>query len=251
MTFRLRPTVLLLAATALLAPVQADANHHAKPHKAPTTVKIVDFDGWHDAYQISNGIVDVVVVPSIGRIMSYSFIGHPETSPIWVNPDEMGKGAGDGWRNFGGDKVWPAPQGDWGKHMHQDRNWPPDPAIAPGSFTVTRIKNGVHLAGAPSKDFALTINRDIVVKPGDSEVFITDSFKRPATASGDTTNLPLGIWNVTQTKGDQMALLFFDPKSKTVPGGFVAINEGTPDPSFRGTNWEIGDRIIRVTTAGL
>ena len=244
MTFR-PITAALCAGVALLHPMSAQAKQHN------TTVELVNFDGWANAYKISNGIVDVVVVPSIGRIMSYSFTGHPETSPIWVNPDEMGKGAGDGWRNFGGDKIWPAPQGDWGKHMHQDRNWPPDPAIDPGAFTISRIDSGVRLTGSPSRAFAISINREIVLRPGTSQVSITDSFVRSADASGGADDLPLGIWSVTQTKGDETADLPFDPKSTAVAGGFVGIDEGTPNPSFRGTNWTIGAHDLWVNAKGL
>ena len=244
MTFRLRSIALALSAT-LLIPVPA----HARKHD--TTVELVNFDGWTNAYSISNGIVDVVVVPSIGRIMSYHFTGHPETSPIWVNPDEMGKPAGDSWVNFGGDKVWPAPQGEWGKHTGQGRNWPPDPAIDPGSFTISRIDDGVRLTGTPSKAFAISINREIVLKPGQSQVSVTDSFVRSADAAGGADALPLGIWNVTQTKGDEMADLPFDPKSTAVVGGFVAIEEGTPNPTFRGTNWTIGEHDLFVNANGL
>lgn len=235
--------ICLISLFAILTPAQA--------RRHDTTVELVDFDGWHDAYRISNGIVDVVVVPGVGRIMQYCFTGHPETSPIWVNPDVAGKPAVGGWQNYGGDKVWPAPQGDWGKHMHQDRNWPPDPAIDPGAFTISRIDSGVRLTGSPVVSFAMTISRDIVVEPGTSKVEITDTFAKSPDATGDADGFPIGIWNVTQTRGDETAYLPFDPNSQSVSGGFVAINEGTPDPTFRGVNWTIGKDELTITTKGL
>jgi hypothetical protein len=181
--------------------------------------------------------------------MQYCFTGHPETSPIWINPAEEGKPNDGTWRNYGGDKVWPAPQGDWGKYMHQNRNWPPDPAIDPGHFTLARIKDGVRLIGMPSAAFGIAITREIVLRPGSPRVQITDRFTRPRSAKPN--DLPIGIWAVTQTRGDETAYLPFDLKSKTVHGGFVAINEGTPDPKFRGVNWTIGDGVLIITTKGL
>lgn len=235
------------AFAALFCFLAAELPGYSNPH--PTTVEKIDFHGWHDSYRISNGIVDVVVVPSIGRIMQYCFTGHPETSPLWINPAEEGKAPDGAWRNYGGDKIWPAPQGDWGKYMHQDRNWPPDPAIDPGDFTLTRVKDGVRLTGTPSRAFGISIDRQIALSPGGTQLRITDTFIRPKTAMPN--DLPIALWEVTQTRGDETAYLPFDRNSKSVAGGFVAIDEGTPNPSFRGSNWTIGDGMMTITTQGL
>src|SRR5262245_9959440 len=72
------------------------------------TVKRIAFQGWEGAYQLSNGTVEVVFVPQIGRIMRYGFVGGPNA--LWVNPTLQGKTTDfsqpiKDWNNYGGDKV--------------------------------------------------------------------------------------------------------------------------------------------------
>ena len=81
-------------------------------------VEAFDFHGW-DGIRLSNGIVDAVCVPEIGgRLMQFKLGPHDY---LFRNPDLLGKRfsyaehAGDGqlidWKNYGGAKTWPAPQG--------------------------------------------------------------------------------------------------------------------------------------------
>src|SRR6185437_2390621 len=105
--------------------------------------------------------------------------------------------------------------------------------IDPGHYTLSRIEDGVRLTGTPSKAFGLRIMREITLSPGTSMVDVTDTFTRPKWAS--PTQRPIAIWSVTQTNGDQTVVLPFNPNSKLVSGGYVAIDEGTPKPGFHGT----------------
>ena len=65
---------------------------------------------------LKNDLIEVTVVPQIGgRIIQYKL---GEYGFFWVNPDLVnstppvsGLGSDDSWLNYGGDKLWPAPQG--------------------------------------------------------------------------------------------------------------------------------------------
>lgn len=64
---------------------------------------------------IGNGRVEAVVAPAIGHIVQFRLCGAPD-GPFWENPALEGINSlpdSEGWRNYGGDKCWPAPQGDW------------------------------------------------------------------------------------------------------------------------------------------
>ena len=83
--------------------------------------------GW-DALVMGNGLITVATMPSIGaRIMQYDLGDH---SSIFVNEDEVGKlyepRSNSPWHNYGGYKVWPAPQDRWG--------WPPPPILDFGKY---------------------------------------------------------------------------------------------------------------------
>ena len=112
-------------------------------------VGTVDFCGWR-GLRLANGLVQIVAVPDIGgRIMACDLLGQGEHAPhpfLFVDPDLAGKlftpeeNQGDGslaaWKNYGGDKTWPAPQG-W----DHDGQWhgPPDPVLDSGRHTLDRL----------------------------------------------------------------------------------------------------------------
>ena len=71
--------------------------------------------GW-TSIVMSNGLITVATMPEIGaRIMQYDLGSH---SSIFVNPSMVGKvgtpNQNGSWLNYGGYKVWPAPQDRWG-----------------------------------------------------------------------------------------------------------------------------------------
>jgi len=97
----------------------------------------VIYRGW-DAVCLSNQLVSLNIVPAIGgRVMQYA-IGDKEF--LWVNPTLAGKAPPPGgvepekaWLNYGGDKLWPPPQG-W----DNDEQWPgpPDAVLDGGPYQI-------------------------------------------------------------------------------------------------------------------
>jgi len=88
-----------------------------------------NYHGWTNSILVSNGRVEAVIVPAVGRVMQFRFAG-TEDGPFWENraldgkaPDPQSKE----WSNFGGDKAWPAPQADWSRIT--PRAWPPPVAF--------------------------------------------------------------------------------------------------------------------------
>jgi len=84
------------------------------------------YRGWR-AYVLENDLVKLHVVPDIGgRVIQYA-LGEKEF--LWINPALLsatspttGLDPNGGWLNYGGDKLWPAPQG-W----ENDEQWPGPP----------------------------------------------------------------------------------------------------------------------------
>src|SRR2546421_6348085 len=92
------------------------------------SVKRADYHGWPAAFIISNGQAAAVIVPAVGRVMQFHFLG--EDGPFWEDHALDGKlpdPKATNWNNFGGDKTWPAPQADWPTIAL--RGWPPPPAF--------------------------------------------------------------------------------------------------------------------------
>jgi hypothetical protein len=89
-------------------PLFARENGHRSCQIRRTT-----FQGWA-AEEISNDWLQLSIVKQLGgRLMQVSFAGHPY---LFVNPRYKGKyispaEANGEWINYGGDKLWPLPEG--------------------------------------------------------------------------------------------------------------------------------------------
>src|ERR1051325_2387595 len=92
-----------------------------------------EYRGWQ-SLALKNDLIEVQVVPDIGGRVLQLKLGDHEL--LWVNdklagkpPTATGLALDGGWLNYGGDKLWPAPQG-W----HNDQQWPgPPDAVLDGS----------------------------------------------------------------------------------------------------------------------
>lgn len=89
-------------------------------------IEKTDYRGWK-VYRLTNGLISLYVAPEIGGRAIQLALGDQEF--FFVNKDLAGKvlpesqnNPNAGWANYGGDKVWPAPEG-W----MNDNEWPSVP----------------------------------------------------------------------------------------------------------------------------
>jgi len=131
--------------------------------------------GWK-AHTLKNGLVRLHVVPEIGgRVIQYA-LGEKEF--FWVNPALLGKTSpatgldpqGE-WLNYGGDKLWPAPQG-W----DNDRQWPgPPDAVLDGQPYAVESGGDAMAVRVTSRDdprSGIRFSRRIRLDPRSSRVSI-------------------------------------------------------------------------------
>lgn len=162
----------------------------------------IEFRGW-SAYDLANRFVRLVAVPDIGgRIMAYDLAGRPF---LFVDPNLAGKlfsaaeNQGDGslaaWKNYGGDKTWPAPQG-W----DNDAQWhgPPDPILDTGRYAVEAMHTDAHAAtitmtSPPDPRTGVQITRRFTLKPDSTRVHVDLAFRNIS----DRT-VRWSIWDVVQ-----------------------------------------------------
>lgn len=124
---RLHRALPLLIACLLYAgfqPDRAQAQKQASPNAA--RIEKTQYKGW-DVYRLTNGIISLDIAPQIGGRAIQLRLGEKEF--FFVNPDLAGQVLPEnrnnptaGWANYGGDKVWPAPEG-W----QNDDEWPSIP----------------------------------------------------------------------------------------------------------------------------
>jgi hypothetical protein len=173
--------------------------------RAAVKAERVEYHGWRECWKISIGTVDLVFVPSIGRIMRYGYIGKPNM--LWEKPEMRGKlpdPAAKDWQNFGGDKLWPAPQTAWG--------WPPYHDIDPGSHEVKLIrKSTLLIIGKPSAKAGIRFEREITMDDKGTGVRIVNRMI-------NTSSKPQkwALWEITQVD---------DPEIMDIPASPVAIHK--------------------------
>lgn len=151
----------------------------------PASVSVVkeSWNGFEDSYRISNGNAEVVVVPKLGRVMHYGLAG--KANVLWVNPRlKLGLYDATGYRNFGGDKLWPAPQKDW--------NWPPDAALDGQPWEAEVIPNGIRLKSPLGKTIPVKYVREITMRDIGTDVKFVNQL------SNWGSDRDLSVWQVTQ-----------------------------------------------------
>jgi hypothetical protein len=189
------------------------------------------YHGWTDAVRLSNGLVEVIVVPSIGRVMQFRFAGE-DAGPFWENPALAGgQAAPDSrqWANFGGDKVWPAPQAGWPEVIA--RAWPPPAGFDGLPMRVEITGSSVTLISAVDSALGVQTRRRIELSPGRSAMTITTTFEKTA---GNP--VAIGVWVITQVK-DPVAVFAIPADSVDRGGAYVRLSDEAPPDLKLGPDW--------------
>lgn len=218
------------------------------PVLARVTITPKEYNGWKDALLMSNGKVEVIIVPSIGRVMQFRFVG--EEGVFWENPAVAGKPVNPEskeWINFGGDKPWPAPQADWPKVT--PRAWPPPIGFDSSRWEATVFKcepwerkmqiceetaagkisekamivDYLVLLSAVDPHYGIRAVRHIKLDPAQPVLTITTTFEK---VTGDPRNV--AVWIITQLKDPEMVLVPV-PKNSQYAEGFHKQSKELPE----------------------
>lgn len=199
--------------------------------------------GWN-GIQCRTGNVCLHVVPELGgRILNYQLGDHHF---LWVNPLLAGLtppatrlNSDGGWLNWGGDKIWIAPQG-W----EDDTHWPgpPDPVIDGGPYTVEGIDKqsggGIRLTSGTGAASGMQLTRMLQMEEGSSCLHVTATM----TNIGAKTRR-WGLWSVTQLdasaqsgQGWNRKLMAYVPAhpSSAYNAGYRVLYGSESNPQFSG-----------------
>jgi hypothetical protein len=181
------------------------------------TIKPAIFKGWK-VWDLQNDHMRMLVAPEIGRIVYFARKEGTDwgRNVIWLNPDLYGKTGQSrtAYRNYGGDKVWNAPQARWG--------WPPDPALDAGPYQATVVGQGLRLIGRPCQE-GFRVERTIVMRGTRAEIitqFIADK--------------PVGNWSIWPVCQVDEPGRIEVPVAKTYgfPNGWRPYPDSAPNSAF-------------------
>jgi hypothetical protein len=190
------------------------------------------YHGWSDALVIGNGQVEIVVVPSIGRIMQFRFAGEDD-GPFWENRALDGHPVNpraNEWVNFGGDKPWPAPQSDWPKVT--PRAWPP-----PVGFDASAWQEAIPTSGGPGikltspvdRHYGIRVTRHVQIDPSAPVMRVKTVYEK---VSGAPVNV--AVWVITQCK-EPLGVFVPTPEKSLFPNGYHKQSKELPQ-EFKAEN---------------
>jgi hypothetical protein len=231
-----RGTRPLIALAIAIANALTAAEIPQLPAPAPRDVVVhTDYQGWPDAILLGNGVVEAVIVPSIGRVMQFRFRGEPD-GPFWANAGLLGQKvdpASPDWVNFGGDKAWPSPQDDWARIA--PRGWPPPVGFDGLPMEAVRDGSAVILVSAVDPSYGIRVRRRIELAADRPVMTITTRFEKTAGPP-----MEVGVWTITQVR-DPVAVYAVLPDPPRSGAAYVRMSEELP------ANLKVENGLIALT----
>jgi hypothetical protein len=199
-----------------------DKNRRGSPCTESRTDSViitrVPYHGWTDCLRISNGQVEAVVAPAVGRIMYFGFPGEDD-GVFWENPLLEGKSPdpdSSDWLNFGGEKTWPAPQSDW--PAIAGRPWPPPAAFDSSPYAAKVVDEGITLVSRIDIHYGIQVVRRISLHSAQPVMVVTTEYHK---MSGNP--VKVGIWIIAQTRDPQRVYVLLPSDSR----GLAAVTQLT------------------------
>jgi len=163
-----------------------------KVQQAGVRVEQGEYASFKPAWTVSNSDAELIVVPEIGRVISYRLTGQENVLWSTVNlakPVKLGN-----WKNWGGDKAWVWPQDAW-QHL-TGGGWPPTPGME-GPFEVKVLDNGLEMRTAEVPGFGVRVARRITLAASGSEV-TTVTWLEDVSGAVAKVDVPIAAWTVMQ-----------------------------------------------------
>lgn len=191
------------------------------------------YQGWNNAYKLSNDTVELVVTADVGpRILLYRFRGGENLLHDVI--EDAGKIGGSEFRLYGGHRLWVSPE--------VERTYYPDNA----PVAVSQHDNAIRLT-APQEAHPPGTNLqkelEIELSPTGSQVRLTHRIR-----NNDTNPTTLAPWSPTMMAAGGRAILPLSPrvamdKDHYGPVGVFGIWSFT---DFADTRWVLGSSYIQL-----
>jgi hypothetical protein len=189
------------------------------------TVGPLSYHGWTGALRLRNEQVEAIVVPEVGRVMSFRF--HDGQNVLWEDQSLRGKrgdATGREWVNFGGDKTWPAPEAEWKAHTKREK-WMPPPGFDGMPGRARRDGSAIVLTSPVDPFYGIRTSRRITLRGDDPIMVIETEYEKVSGAA-----IPVGIWVIAQFR-DPVAVYVPVPATSRFPDGHFRFRD-TPWPQL-------------------
>ncbi|HUY12049.1 MAG TPA: DUF4380 domain-containing protein [Terriglobia bacterium] len=206
-------------------------------HSYNARVEKTQYKGW-DTYKLTNGIISLYIAPAIGGRAIQLQLGSQEF--FFVNHNLEGKVLPEsennlkaGWANYGGDKVWPAPEG-W----LNGEQWPSIPyySLDGSRFQSEIVKDtpqevAVRVTSPSDPRTGVQMERTFHIYAGTTRVTVDQVMRNTSQR-----RIRWGIWHLTQNDAADMN----DP-SKPNPELYMYIPVNPHSMFYNGYSIAYGD----------
>jgi hypothetical protein len=201
-------------------------------------IRPTNYKGW-DAQEIRNEWIRLTIVPKLGgRLMQVAFGPHEY---LFVNKEYEGKylpplepDAPAKWYNYGGDKIWPLPEG-----RHDDQHWPGPVADAldDGDYAFSIVSQGtacrVRLDGPPDLRTGLQYSREIGLQADSPKISFHAVMKNASAHAIEWSMQSVTQYNTASPSGNEASAEIWAftaaNESSAYPGGYyVRSGKGKP-----------------------
>jgi len=195
----------------------------------PTELKQLEFAGWPNCYQLSNGTIQLIVTTDVGpHIISFGFEGG--MNEMWVTPELMGKMGGDDWKNYGGHRLWNAPEVD------------PD-TYAPDNGPVELAQYEDFIRVTQPIEELTGIQKEMDIQVDDEGVHVRVIHRLRNFSGGAKLLSP---WSITAYAGGGTGIIPLPPRGAHADGNFQATARLTlwPYTNMTDPRWTWGEKYI-------
>ncbi|MBN1796699.1 MAG: hypothetical protein JW804_08500 [Sedimentisphaerales bacterium] len=184
------------------------------------SIRRVEYHGWEDSIEITNDKVRVVVVPVIGRIMYYGYIGGENL--LYEDAEFYGRTLSEGkpleengqaiWATFGGDRIWPSEESMFVEINGHKR--PPDHWLDGMAWDANIVDDTVIITSEVSEYCGAQVSREIRLIPNSTRLNIHQVMKKIKPAQKKQLEpLPLTIWNITKVEPPSVTMVLLNRDS--------------------------------------
>lgn len=179
---------------------------------------LIEYNGWHNCVQISNGIIELIATTDVGpRVLHFGFVG--KENLFYEFPSEKGLTGGSDWHSFGGHRIWMAPQ---------VRFRPNEPDNQPIEYFFN--EDGVTLIDRIQSESRIQKEMRIQMVDGEARVIVSHKI-----TNWGVWPIELAVWAVTVFGNEGMAIWPIESRNTFyLPNNCVALWPWTKlnDPRF-------------------
>ena len=192
-----------------------------------------EYRGWQNAYSLSNGEVELIVLADVGpRIVYYGFRGGENQFHEFA--DQAGQSGGQEFRLYGGHRLWAWPEIE---STYYPDNVPVD---------VAEIDGGLRFSAPVERSSpGIGLRKQIAVRLAESGTQVTLSH---TIFNGGKTVVRISPWTPTVLRPSGRAILPFPPRAAMDKDHFQSVGPLTlwSFTDFSDSRWKMGREFLQL-----